>query len=199
MKLKIFIIVIAIVGTIFIFTTTLPISSPSKETPEPKQPVINEKNSTAMICNIEDKGYSQNDWLGLKISPTLRKVSYIYFGGLNGQGSPFKDNWINNKYAFFTTESIKITSYKTYISWDWEDDEWSFELNRETLRASSETFVGQFGWNFEYSNKWQCEIVEHGKLNIEVEEILRKMEESRQKNKELQKIKEEEQLKKNKI
>ena len=81
----------------------------------------------------------------------------------------------------------------------WKDDEWSFELNRETLRANSETFVGRFDWDFEYSNTWQCEIVEHGKLNIEVEEILRKMEESRQKNKELQKIKEEEQLKKNKI
>tara|TARA_Y100000385_G_C12930531_1_gene566544 strand:- start:140 stop:736 length:597 start_codon:yes stop_codon:yes gene_type:complete len=198
MKLKLFIIVTAIVGAIFIFTPTLPILSPSKETPEPKQSAINEKNSTAMICNIEDKNYSQNDWIGLKISPTLNRVSYIYFGGLNGQGSPYKSKWLNDIYAFFTTTSINISSRNSHFS-DWKDDKWSFELNRETLRASSETFVGKFGWDFEYSNTWQCEIAEHRQLNIKVEELFRKMEERRQKNKELQKIEEEEQLEKNKI
>tara|TARA_Y100000768_G_scaffold1527_1_gene1199 strand:- start:575 stop:1171 length:597 start_codon:yes stop_codon:yes gene_type:complete len=198
MKLKIFIIVTVIVGAIFIFTTTLPILSPSKEIPEPKQPAINEKNSTAMICNIEDKNYSQDDWIGLKISPTLKKVSYIYFGGANYQGSPYKRKWVNEIYVSFTTTSIDISSRNSYLS-DWKDDEWSFELNRETLRANSETFVGRFGWDFEYSNTWQCEIVEHRQLNIKVEELFREMEESRQNNKELQRTKEEEQLKKNKI
>ena len=169
-----------------------------QETQEPIQPVINEKNSTAMICNIEDKGYSQNDWLGLKISPTLRKVSYIYFGGLNGQGSPDKRKWIIPR-AMFDTESITLMSTRIRFNSDWQDDEWKFVLNRETLRAGSSTFVGQFGWNFEYRNKWQCEIVEHGKLNNEVEEILRKIEEDKQRSKEEQRIREEKQLKKNKI
>ena len=167
-----------------------------QDTQEPIQPVINEKNSTAMICNIEDKGYSQNDWLGLKISPTLRKVSYIYFGGLNGQGSPDKRKWIIPR-AMFDTESITLMSTRIRFNSDWQDDEWKFVLNRETLRADSSTFVGQFGWNFEYRNKWQCEIVEHGKLNIEVEEILRKIEEDKQRSKEEQRIREEELKKQN--
>jgi hypothetical protein len=201
-RVKIFLIIIAIAATIFTITKTISFSSKEmpaiQETQEPIQPVINEKNSTAMICNIEDKGYSQNDWLGLKISPTLRKVSYIYFGGLNGQGSPDKRKWIIPR-AMFDTESITLMSTRIRFNSDWKDDEWKFVLNRETLRAGSSTFVGQFGWNFEYRNKWQCEIVEHGKLNIEVEEILRKIEEDKQRSKEEQRIREEKQLKKNKI
>ena len=85
----------------------------------PKEPVINDENSTAMICNplaaIRDDGstydLSDNTWIGLKISPTLQSISYIYFNGVNGRGAPNQGEWQNDKFARFSTRQIEIWKF----------------------------------------------------------------------------------------
>ena len=98
-----------------------------------------------------------------------------------------------------TTREERQRAIKNYYYNNWQNDEWTFTLNRETLQGNAESFVGKYGWNFEYKDKWQCEIVEHTNLNLEAEKSIRIENERWQKIKELKKIEEEAQLEKNKI
>ena len=206
MKKTFFIITSIIAGLFLIFILYVNTLPTVDRTEVLIQPVITDENSTAMICNplaaIRDDGstydLSDNTWIGLKISPTLQIISYIYFNGVNGRGAPNQYEWQNNKIARFSTRQIEIYDYKNHYN-IWQNDEWTFTLNRETLQGNAESFVGKYGWNFEYKDKWQCEIVEHTNLNLEAEKSIRIEKERRQKIKELKKIEEEAQLEKNKI
>lgn len=207
MKKTFFIITSIIAGLFLIFILYVNMLPTVDRTELPKEPVINDENSTAMICNplaaIRENGstydLSDNTWIGLKISPTLQSISYIYFNGVNGRGAPNQGEWQNDKFARFSTRQIEIYDYKNYYYNNWQNDEWTFTLNRETLQGNAESFVGKYGWNFEYKDKWQCEIVEHTNLNLEAEKSIRIENERWQKIKELKKIEEEAQLEKNKI
>ena len=206
MKKTFFIITSIIAGLFLIFILYVNTLPTVDRTEVLIQPVITDENSTAMICNplaaIRDDGstydLSDNTWIVLKISPTLQIISYIYFNGVNGRVAPNQYEWQNNKIARFSTRQIEIYDYKNHYN-IWQNDEWTFTLNRETLQGNAESFVGKYGWNFEYKDKWQCEIVEHTNLNLEAEKSIRIEKERRQKIKELKKIEEEAQLEKNKI
>ena len=147
---------------------------------------------------INEDFYPKETFIGIKIAQEISKISYIYFGGEYYRGPRKKSQWHKDISAIFDYEKIEFEQdiWNQRLMMDPEIWNWKFTINRESLRAKSKTQIPN-GNTYEIS--WTCKLFENNLLNEYTENRILVESQEKEKHRKEKLLKEQEQLKKNKI
>ena len=162
--------------------------------------LVEEFNFISLGCSLikPQEYYPKETFIGIKIAQEISKISYIYFGGEYYRGPRKKSQWHKDISAIFDYEKIEFEQdiWNQRLMMDPEIWNWKFTINRESLRAKSKTQIPN-GNTYEIS--WTCKLFENNLLNEYTENRILVESQEKEKHRKEKLLKEQEQLKKNKI